>query len=209
MKIPTIILGAGGHAKVLIDALGLLSVPVIGVTDVKKVKGSFCGVRIIGNDEAVFKYKAHEILLVNGLGSIADTTRRGELFCRFKGSGYSFATIVHPSAVVAGGVEIGEGVQIMAGAVVQTSSSIGDNTIVNTKASIDHDCAVGQHVHLAPGVILSGGVKVGDGAHVGTGAIIIQDLSVGANAVIGAGAVVVRSVIKQTRVFGVPAKEVE
>ena len=96
----------------------------------------------------------------------------------------------------------------MAGSVIQPGSVIGRNVIINTRTSIDHDCEISDHVHVAPGVTLSGKVKIAAGAHIGTGATVIQGINIGANSMIGAGAVVVSDVAGDSKVIGVPAREV-
>jgi sugar O-acyltransferase (sialic acid O-acetyltransferase NeuD family) len=209
-KVPVIVLGAGGHAKVLIDILRMQSYEIIGVTVPREnlAGETFQGVKIIGSDEKILKYPANEIYLVNGIGSIEKTDKRKKLFEQFKSKGYSFAKVIHSSAVIAAGVELDEGVQIMAGAIIQPGSQIHSNSIVNTKASIDHDCYIGPHVHLAPGVTLSGDVKVGEGAHIGTGATVIQGILIGKNSLIAAGALVNKDVAEGAKMIGIPAMEV-
>ncbi|HEX3032888.1 MAG TPA: NeuD/PglB/VioB family sugar acetyltransferase, partial [Bacillota bacterium] len=133
---------------------------------------------------------------------------RSKLFDKFKADGYSFASVIHPSAIIGYDVELGEGVQILAGAIIQPGSRVGANTIINTKASLDHDCIIGAQVHVAPGVTMSGNVRIADGVHIGTGAVLIQGISVGRNSLVGAGAVVIRDVTAESTVVGVPAKEV-
>ena len=208
LDLPVILLGGGGHGRVLLDVLRLRAVTVLGITDphpegVRRV----LGVAVLGPDSAVFNHDLSTILLVNGLGSTRDTRARHRLFESFRLRGYSFASLVHPGAIVAGDVLRGEGVLIMAGAVVQPGARLGANVLVNTRASIDHDCVIGDHVHLAPGVTLSGGVVVGAGAHVGTGATVIEGVRIGARALVGAGALVLRDVLDDARVAGVPARE--
>lgn len=209
MNLPVLILGAGGHAKVLVDALLASSAVIAGIVDPDpKLSGAnILGVPVLGGDDVVGQFPAAEIQLVNGLGSIGVPVKRQQLFERFKGMGYNFATVVHPSAVLALDVELGEGAQVMAGAVIQAGSRIGRNTIINTRASIDHDCIIGNHVHIAPGVTLSGGVTVGEGTHIGTGATVVQGINIGKGCLVAAGAVVVRDVAAHTRVYGVPARE--
>lgn len=208
MNLPVLVLGGGGHAKVLINSLLSQSVDILGVTDpdAQKHGSTILGIPVIGGDDIVLKYSHEKILLINGLGSIKATTRRKQLYEHYKNLGYSFANVIHPSAVVAPDVKFQEGVQIMAGAIIQPGSSIGQDTIINTKTSIDHDCIIGDHVHLAPGVTLSGNVRVGNGVHVGTGATVIQGIRIENGSLIGAGAVVLRDVPEGSTVLGVPAK---
>ncbi len=208
MNPPVIIIGAGGHAKVLIEALRLRSVRILGITDPDPTKTGteILGVRVMGDDTVIGGYSAGSLHLVNGLGSVDIPKRRKDVFETFKAKGFAFATVVHPSAVVASDVVLGEGAQVMAGAVIQPGSRIGRNSIVNTNASVDHDCVIGDHVHLAPGVTLSGSVRIGDCVHVGTGATIIQEVTIGPDSVIGAGSVVLTDVSEKTQFIGVPAR---
>jgi sugar O-acyltransferase (sialic acid O-acetyltransferase NeuD family) len=209
MSLPVIILGAGGHAKVLIDSL-LASVGIIvGIVDPDPalVSAKILGIPVLGGDGVVNEYPPSEILLVNGLGSVGLPVKRLQLFERFKVMGYAFATVVHPFTVVASDVELGEGTQVMAGAVIQPGSSIGCNVIINTRASLDHDCIICNHVHIAPGVTLSGGVSVGECSHIGTGATLIQGISIGRDCIVAAGAVVTKNIADGTMVRGVPARE--
>lgn len=207
MSIPVIILGAGGHAKVLIDILRLQSIPILGIVIPEGKKGDISlNLSVIGSDDEVKAFPPDQILLVNGLGSTGLMTRRRILFEKFKQQGYFFSQAIHPSAIFAPDVSFGEGVQIMAGAVIQTGTSIGDNSIINTQSSLDHDCRIGSHVHIAPGVTLSGDVTVGDCVHIGTGASIIQGRKIGINSLVGAGSVVIKDVGEQQMVLGVPAR---
>ncbi len=209
MKVPVLIVGGGGHAKVLIEALRLRSERILGIleADPAMVGTEVLGVRVIGDDGELAIHPAASILLVNAIGSVNRPTARSAVFMKFKEKGYSFATVIHPSAVVASDAILGEGAQIMAGAVIQPGSRIGRNTIVNTNASVDHDCLIGDHVHLSPGVTLSGGVRVGDSVHVGTGATVIQGVTIGRNSLVGAGSVVVSSVPENAEFVGVPARK--
>ena len=137
---------------------------------------------------------AERYRLANGVGSIGDGTRR-RVFERMKAAGYAFAHVEHPAATIAlAGVSLGEGAQIMAGAVVQPGVCIGADAIVNTRAAIDHDCVIGDHAHIAPGAVLCGEVVVGDDTHIGAGAVLIQGRRIGTGCLIGAGATVLRDV---------------
>lgn len=171
--------------------------PVFSITD-----KFWRGVPIISSDDDLLELGPQRNQLVNGIGSLPCKKLRQELFAQYKRAGFEFLSVVHPSVVMGAGVTLGEGVQIMAGAIVQADTTIGDNSIINTGALVDHDCVIGNHVHIAPGAVISGGVNIGEGVHIGTGASIIQGLTIGAGAVIGAGTVVVKDVSAQYKIIG-------
>lgn len=206
MSLPIVVLGGGGHAKVLIEALLLQHGEVLGYTSLNDGGKTVLGIPRLGDDEAMLEYGPDKLRLVNGVGSIASTSSRKRLFEQFQKRGYRFESVIHPSAVMASDTWLEEGVQIMAGAVVQPGSRVGANTILNTGVMVDHDCDIGSHVHIAPGAVLSGGVRVENEAHVGTGAVVIQGLTIGAGSIIGAGAVVLQNVSPGVTVVGVPGK---
>lgn len=198
-----VIIGAGGHARVLVDALQLLGREIVGFLDPSLELGSRGpgGALVLGGDEALARLSPAEIDLVNGIGSVTVAVSRAVIYQRGKAAGFSFSDVVHPSAVVSQSVEFGEGVQLMAGCVVQCGTSIGANSIVNTRASVDHDCRIGETVHIAPGATVSGGVQIGDRTHLGTGAVVIQGISIGADSLVAAGAVVYRNLAAGSRLI--------
>jgi sugar O-acyltransferase (sialic acid O-acetyltransferase NeuD family) len=208
MSTRVIIIGGGGHARVLIDALQMLSVRIDGIaeTDPSLLGRTLMGVPVVPEAE-ILRQMDSGFQWVNGIGSVRTTSQRQAVFERFKQAGCSFMRVIHPSAVIAKGVDLGEGVQVMAGAVIQTGVVIGQDSIVNTGAILDHDCRVGKHVHIAPGATLSGAVSVEDLCHIGTGATVIQQVTIGRAALVAAGACVVKNVRPGMRVQGIPAKE--
>ncbi len=199
---PVILLGAGGHAKVLLDALLALGVEVLGIAekdgDNSKQK-SLYDIPVIGTDSDVQRYSAENVELVNGIGSVGPTFLREKVYQNFKNQGYKFRQVIHPNAVVSPRAKLGEGVQVMPGAVINISTVIGENSIINTRASVDHDCVIGAHVHIAPGVTVSGGVTVGDGSHIGTGATVVQGVVIGQKVFVEAGAVVMKNLQDEDR----------
>ncbi|HLX79280.1 MAG TPA: acetyltransferase [Burkholderiales bacterium] len=205
-----ILIGAGGHARVLLDVLGRCGVAVAGLTDVDAGKHGklLAGVRVLGSDEVLGRHPPAKTILVNAMGSAESMSLRQKVYERLKKEGYRFLTLVHPSAVIAPDAVLGEGVQVMAGAIVQPGVKIDANSILNTGAQVDHDCLIGAHVHLAPGATLSGSVTVGDGTHIGTAAAVVQCLRVGRGCLVGAGAVVTEDVADGERVAGVPARRI-
>ncbi|WP_346353467.1 acetyltransferase [Azotosporobacter soli] len=211
MDKPVIVVGAGGHAKVVIAALQKQGATILGILEaaVDKKKDSILGVAVIGDDDAVLRYEKEAILLVNGIGSIGSTQLRRNVFLKFKKWGYHFMVLIHPAAIVADDVALKEGSQVMAGAVIETGTVIGVNAIVNTGATVNHDCLVEAHAHIAPGVTLCGGVTIDEGAHIGAGSTLIQGMKIGKEAVVGAGALVIKPVKEKQVVYGNPAKEVK
>lgn len=204
---PVIMIGNGGHARVLVDILLLQNREIIGYTAPEKEENPY-GLDYTGNDQFIMEYfSPSDVELVNGIGSVSSTNLREKLYNEFKSQGYFFSSVIHPSAIIASTVKMGEGVQILAGTVIQPFAKIVDNTIVNTSASIDHDSIIGKHCHIAPGCVLSGSVHVGNGTHIGTGTTIIQNIKVGKNVLIGAGSLVIRDVEDNKVVYGCPAKE--
>ena len=201
-----IIIGGGGHAKVLINTLQELGCKIIGFTEKNDNCENILGVRCIGTDDAIFKYDYNDVFLVNGIGSIGDQSYRRKIFERFVLKGYFFPAVISVSSDLSKDVKIGFGVQIMRGVLIQSGAKIEDNSIVNTGAIIDHDCYIGKHVHIAPGVTISGGVTIEEMSHIGTGAKIIQGIKIGRKVLVAAGAVVINNIPEKTFVKGVPAK---
>ncbi len=193
----------------LISALQASGQQVSGLleTDPLLIGKEILGVKIFDQYNKLREYLVSEILLVNGIGSVNIPIVRARIFKRFKEEGYQFLTVVHPNAFVAADVKLGEGCQVMAGAIIQAGCDIADNVVINTKASIDHDCRIGRHVHVAPGVTCSGGVSIGDLCHIGTGAVLIQKISLVDQVLVAAGAVVVTTVVAPCMMRGVPAKK--
>ena len=200
-----IILGAGGHARVLLDILKINSISVLGYVD--REPHDHFQLQYLGDDEEIIKkYHPKKIKLVNGIGSVQRPENRRAVYERFKNSGYRFFSVVHPQAVIAGDVRRAEGIQILAGCVVNPGAVIEDNVILNTSSSVDHDCHIGAHTHIAPGVTISGGVKIGRGCHIGCGAIVIQGVEIGEGVLVGAGTLVLKNVQSGSTVLGIPGK---
>ncbi len=204
-----IILGAGGHGRVMLAAL-LKSggADVLGFADPdpnlwgRRVDGA----RVLGGEDILSRRRPGGVLLVNGLGLSTSAARRRRLYEKFTALGYKFATVAHPGAEVAPSAELGAGAQVITRAVIHPGARIGENAVVNTAAVVEHDAQVGAHSFIGPGAILCGGATVGAGAMIGAGAIILPFISVGAAAVVGAGAVVVKGVAARARAIGVPAR---
>lgn len=207
MSLPLLLIGAGGHARVLVETIRAAGLPApLGALDPARAGERLAGVPVLGGEERLAEHPPGAVLLVNAVGSAGRTAARRAAFERLKARGYAFATLVHPAALLASDVALGEGAQVMAGAVLQAGVRLAENAIVNTGAIVDHDGRVAAHCHVATGARLAGEVTLGEGVHVGAGATIIQGLAVGAEAIVGAGAVVLRDVAAGAVVVGVPAR---
>lgn len=212
MTSPFIIIGAGGHATVVADALLASGVEVIGFTDRDARRhGTLClGLPVLGDDEQTLsRYQHGAVRLANGLGGVGSNEQRRQVQTRIEQSGWRFAGVRHPSAIVSPRAQIAEGVQLLAGSIVQVGAVIETGVVVNTGAVVEHHCEVGGFVHVAPGSLLCGQVKVGAGSHIGACAVVKQGVVLGPNTRIGAGAVVVRDFAGNGTLVGVPAREVE
>lgn len=205
-----VILGGGGHAKVLIDSMraGGAAEPVAVLDSSSKLrKKKVLGVPILGNDtrlEGLVRQGVRHFAV--GLGSVGDSGPRRRLYEMAVQRGLEPVTVIHPSAVVSGEATVGPGCHIFPRAVVNAGATLGENVIVNTGAIVEHDCVVGGHAHVATGARLASTVNVGENAFVGAGATVRQCLSIGEGAVVGAGAVVVKNVPAGAVVAGVPAR---
>ena len=199
MSKPVVVIGAGGHAKVVIAALRAAGRQVIGcaVRDVADAHGNVLGVPLVSEDAL-----PPGVELILGTG---DNRLRQRLAAKLPGP---WTTCVHPAATVAFGAVIGPGSVVCAGAVVQPDVRLGAYVIVNTCASVDHDSVIADLAHIAPGAHLAGDVQVGQGALVGVGAAIIPGRRVGAWTTVGAGAAVVTDVPDGATVVGVPARPI-
>ncbi len=205
MNRPVILLGGGGHARVLADGLLAAGKELAGYVAPADQGGLLAGIRWLGDDPWLLNQPPDAYALVNGLGSVAQADPRRRLFEDFRAAGFRFAQVVHPHALVSPSAALGEGCQVLPGAIVNTGARVGENTIVNTGAVVEHDCELGDHAHIAPGSVICGDSRIGHGVHVGAGAVIIQGIEIGSGAIIAAGAVVTRKVEPLTLVAGVPA----
>jgi sugar O-acyltransferase (sialic acid O-acetyltransferase NeuD family) len=209
MPEPLYLLGGGGHGRVVLDALLQSRVHVDGVLDPKlAVRDRIFDVPILGGEALLEQLAFSGGRLVNGVGANPHTLNRKALFERMKGKGRTFQDVRHPSAIFGRGCQFGEGIQIMAGVVLQTDVRIGANAVINTRATVDHDCVIGAHAFISPGAVLCGHVVVEDSAFIGAGALLIPGVRIGAGAIVGAGAVVTRTVPEGSMVAGNPAARI-
>jgi sugar O-acyltransferase (sialic acid O-acetyltransferase NeuD family) len=199
-----IIIGAGGHGKVLCDlAEKLNKYDGIAFLD-DNADGERLGYPIIGRVSDAEKYTGDSEFIV----AIGNAEARGRIMDELTALGVRFAMLVHPSAVVGKGVTIGAGSVVVAGAVINPMAKIGRGCIINTHASVDHDCEIGDLAHIAPGATVAGETKIGARTWVGAGATVVNGITVSADCTIGAGAVVIKDITEVGTYVGVPAKKI-
>jgi sugar O-acyltransferase (sialic acid O-acetyltransferase NeuD family) len=211
MSLPVIIVGSGGHAAVVADALLAADERVLGFVDIDPARHGavVCGLSVLGNESALDAGTPGAALLANGIGGVRTEGLRRSVQERLEARGWEFATVRHPSAVVSKFARVGDGAQLLAGAIVQANARVGRGVIVNTGAVVEHDVELGDFAHVAPRALLCGAVIVGQDSHIGAGAVIRQQVRLGERTMVGAGAVVVTDFAAAGRkVVGIPAREV-
>jgi sugar O-acyltransferase (sialic acid O-acetyltransferase NeuD family) len=193
-----VVIGAGGHAKVVIATLLDAGYAVGLILDDNTARQ---GEKILDVpiDGPISKAKEGR----NAVLAIGDNSVRRTLAESLK---LQWISVVHPTAYVHPSVRIGHGVVVFAGALIQPDATVGDHVIVNTGASIDHDCSVDDYVHIAPGCKLAGNVKVGEGTFLGIGSSVIPNKRIGSWTTVGAGGVVVSDLPNRVIAVGVPAR---
>lgn len=194
-----ILIGASGHAKVIIDSLQMQGETISYLVDTNPEIKELMGYKVI--HDADFMPDKEPIIL-----SIGSNEIRKKLAEQYV---VAYGKAIHPSALLDESVKIGEGTVVMAGVVVNRDTVVGKHAILNTSCSIDHDNVLGDYVHISPNATLCGGITVGEGAHIGAGATIIPNISIGAWATVGAGAVVIEDVPEGATVVGNPARVIK
>lgn len=201
-----LIVGAGGHGKVVADAAF-----VSGLwREIVFIDDQFPELSASGSWNVVGPISDVPSLLVrypNLVVAIGNNKLRLELLRKFQNIGFALPSIVHPSAVISPIARIGKGTVVFANAIVNACAAVGDGVILNTASSIDHDCLISDGAHISPGVHIGGGVRVGPCAWIGIGATVINGISIGADAVLGAGAVAISRVPDKGTFIGVPARD--
>lgn len=196
-------LGAGGHAAVVVEMLRQLNYDIVGLVAQEQpvAQSVFDGLAWYLSDDDVLSFKTESILLVNAIGSLPGQNIRFKIYDKFKKLGYHFATLISPSAIVSEYASLSEGVQVMPGAIVNVNTHVGENSIVNTGAIVEHDCVIGPHNHIAPGAVLCGGVVTNEYVHIGTGSKIIQSIHIGERAIVGAGVTATKNLDSNKKLY--------
>ena len=206
-----VVIGGGGHAKVVIAILRKVRRHrILGYTDLHD-HGTLLGARYLGPDAQLgaLTSEGRQLHAVLAVGQVGLGDKRCELWQRLQSRGLWFPFLVSPDAIVNEGVHPGEGTVVMDGAAVNVDASIGKGAILNTNCTVEHDVALADWVHVGPGATISGGVSVGEFSMIGAGATVIEGMRIAARCVVGAGATVVRHLTEGGVYAGCPARRIK
>ena len=201
-----IIIGASGHGKVVADiALKMNKWKEIAFLDDDEQLKSALGFDVIGKSQDVINYIDNSDIVV-GIGK---NEIRQKIQSEIEGMGACIPVLIHPNAVIAEEVEFGAGAVVMAGVVINCSTSIGKGCIINTSASVDHDNVIEDFVHVSPGVRLAGTVNVGYKTWIGMGSLITNNVSIISNSIVGAGSIVLKNINESGKYVGSPVRKID
>ncbi len=201
-----IIIGAGGHSKILIDILEENNeFKIVGLLDDNKIThGRYVlDYKILGNVESINNYDPKNTRFVLSIGN--NQVRR-KLFNKITSLGYVPENVISKNAIISKYAKLGNGLVINAGVNIHPDVNIQDNVIIGMNATISHDTVVENDVHISPGVHLTGSVYVETGSDIGTGTVVIPSVRIGRDSIIGAGAVVTKDIESYSVAVGTPAK---
>lgn len=201
-----IIIGAGGHASVVIDIIESMKkngneINIIGLIDDNETITEFMGYPILGKVKNTSVYINNDTEFIIAIGN--NETRR-KVAMELKDLKYF--TAIHPTSIIGTNVFIEEGTVVMPRAVINANSVIGKHSIINSGAIVEHDNKIGNFTHISPGAVLAGGVKVGDSTQIGANSVVIQCVNIGSRSIVGAGSTVIRDIESNITVVGIPAK---
>lgn len=200
------VIGAGGHAKVIVDILQQnMEYEVVGLID-QQGTGGFWNIPVIGSDEDLPRLRA-EMNVNKAFVALGNGKLRKLVTSKVLAAGYTLINVISKYSTISNRVKLGTGIAIMPGAVINADVVIGDGCIINTNASLDHEDIVGNYTHIAPGSALSGKISVGRQCLLGTGCRVIDGIKIGDNTIVGAGTVVIDNIEGNCTVVGVPARK--
>lgn len=196
-----IVLGAGGHAKVVVGTLESLGKRACALydDDLEKVGMKVMGVEVLGAISGL-----NSALTSSAVAAIGNNEARKTITEGF--NGFEWLTVIHPMAYVHPSVKIGNGTVVFAGAIIQPGAVIGEHCIINTGAVVEHDCVLEDFAHVAPGSKIAGGVRIGEGTLIGIGVSIVPKVKIGEWTIVGAGGSVVCDLPSRVKAYGVPAR---
>lgn len=197
-----IIIGAGGHARVIVDIATALGYNILGFLDDNTALNEFINLKRLGKIEDCNNHCNNAEFII----AIGNNAVRKSIVEKYN---LNFATLIHPTAVVSPYAKIGKGSVIMPLSVINANTHIGKHCIINTAAIVEHDNKIGDFSHISPNATLCGTVEIGDMCHIGAAATVINNTNICSNCTVGAGAVITKDINKSGTYVGVPAKVIK
>lgn len=202
-----VLIGGGGHSKVIIDIINSTNeYEIVGITEKNNITKSVLDIPVLGDDsilEGLFNKGVEYAFISVGIGQ---NHIRNLLYKKIKEVGFKFPILIHEQSIISTYSQIGEGTCVMAGAIINPNTRIGVNSVINTGAIVEHDCIIGDNTLISPGAILAGNVTVKDNAFIGMGSKILEGRVIGKNVTIGAGTVVTNDIPDSCVVVGIPGR---
>lgn len=205
-----VIIGAGGHARVLADVLTSRGLAPHGFVDPNVAVGSIiAGVTVLGDDSWLDEHRGSNLHVVVGIGSTGSLRARINMYDALQQKGLHVVGAVHASTIIGSECRIDQTAQVLPGCVVNNAATLGANVVLYSGVIVEHDCTINDHAYLSPRVTLCGGATVGTRSFIGAGATVLPGVTIGSDVIVGAGAVVNRDVPDGVTVMGIPAKVVD
>jgi len=204
MRPEIIIIGAGGHAKVCIEILHDSGNEIAFCVAGSSSPEHCLGIPVLKGDENLLRLREEGYWKL--FVAIGSNQLRDNLSVLWVEKGHQLVNAISSHAIVSKSVNLGNGIALMAGSAINANTTIRDLAIINTGATVDHDCSIGRAVHIAPQCALAGNVAVGDRSFLGIGSMVVPGVSIGCNSTVGAGSVVLSNLDNDSRVAGVPAR---
>lgn len=199
-----VIIGAGGHGKVVANIAKLNGYDVIVFLDDDTGK-TMCGLYpIVGTSQDINQYKNNDFIV-----GIGNNVIRRNITLQLLKEHYNVVTLIHPTAVIDETVQMGKGSVVMANVVINADTIVGIGCIINTSSSVDHDCIIRDFVHVCPGCHIAGGVTIGDNTWIGVGSSIINNVNIIKDCMIGAGCVIINDILESGTYVGIPSKKIK
>jgi sugar O-acyltransferase (sialic acid O-acetyltransferase NeuD family) len=206
-----ILVGAGGHCRVIVDIIkSTEKYDIVGVADkayAQCEENLVLDIPIIGDDSILKEFYNRGVKnAFVCIGALQNIEVRDKIFNNLKAIGFNIPVLIHKYAIVSPYANVHGGTCVMAGAIINPGALIEENCIINTGAIIEHDCIVQRNTHISPKACIAGGVNIGYNTHIGMGSSIIQSVHIGNNVIIGAGAVVIENIVDNVVAVGIPSK---
>ena len=200
---PIVLLGGGGHASVLTDILRENKQQIASLISPMRPNGAiFSDIKVFDSDDDLVLFSAEQFDVVVAIGPQLDDSKRINIIDMVVNKGYTFTNVLSQRAIISEYSSLGEGVQILPGAIINAGANIGEHVVINSRVVIEHDCIIGGFSHIAPGAVICGGANVAKHVFIGAGAVVLPGVNIGSNSIIGANALVDKDIPKNTTLYG-------